>query len=176
MKLHPVSLLLPLLAGCASTGGPSRTGGPPPRGTEPMTNEDILVVYSRGADGMLSDPRDAGLRDALELVDERVIEVAEMAGKDLPIPMLQLARDLLLSPLSFRADFSFGGGMTNTPFKAQLTVEGTPEEVRSIADRVAPLLGTIPIPAEPVEGKEGLSTLKTPVGPAYVGRNGDTFV
>jgi len=173
MKPNPFPLCLSLLAGCASLDS-----GPAPRGTVPMTNEDVLVLYSAGCEGLPTDPRDAHLRAALELLDERLRELANEVGEDFPLPIVELACDLLRAPASLRLDLDESGDWTEgPPLAAQLTVRGTGAEIDSFQRRVRVLLETwLPGPREPVEGNPGLERMQTEAGRAFVGRQGDAFV
>ncbi len=168
---------LGLLGACASTGGVGP--GAPPIGTEPMTNDDALVIFCAGSEGMLSDPRDAGLREALALLDDRLLELPdELDLDDVPTPMLELGRDILLSPMSLRVDLDGNQDpRAMIPIHAQLTVDGSPEQVSSIAQRVGGMLGVmLPMPQSAVEGKDGLKAVDTGFGSAYYGEDDGNFV
>ena len=168
----PVALAFSLI-GCASSGSA------PLVGTEPMTNEDVLVIYCAGTEGMLPDERDAGLREALLLLDDRLLELpSELGLEDVTVPVFELARDLLISPMSLRVDLGRGqGGSAAFPLHAQLTVLGSDEEVADLATRFSLFVGLVPF-VEPasVPGREGLKTLETELGRAYFGEDEGRFV
>src|SRR5688572_4716589 len=82
---------------------------PPARGAKAVAGPgaasgaaaDALVIYSAGADALLSDPKDAGLLRALKMLDERVLELPrEVEDESMPAPAIQLALQLLMSPMS----------------------------------------------------------------------------
>jgi hypothetical protein len=152
------------LAGCTSTGST-------PRGNEPMTNQDALVIYSAGFERMFTDPRDAGLKSALTLLDDRLLDLpAELGEGAFPRPMGELARDVIASPMALRIAIDEGGDWSQRPpVRAQLEVHGTPEELRSISQRADGLLGMAMQGAmQPVEGTR-LAHAQLPMGTLHAG-------
>jgi hypothetical protein len=161
-----------LLAACGSTGiGPA--------GVEPMTNEDVFVFYCAGADAMFGDERDAALEEALSLLDDRLLELPEELGEgDFPAPMVELVLDMLASPMSLRVDLEDDIDWSDgPPVHAQLTLEGEPEMVSSIASRFHAYLGmAVPLAQDAVPGEEKLRSSVTPAGTTYFGETDGRFV
>ncbi len=165
----PLALLAAPLAAC----GALSTGSDLPRGEEPMTNDAALVVYCAGLDALLADPRDAGLRRALSMADDRLLELPEELGEepDVPLWAFELLADTFSAPLSLQLDPIEDADWSQGPqFTAQLTVHGTEAEVGSISSRFSKLLGMrLPVETAPAEGFAGMRLLPTPAGNAYFG-------
>ncbi|MEM7308775.1 MAG: hypothetical protein AAF682_18985 [Planctomycetota bacterium] len=157
-------LLLTLVAACAApAAGPGEmTPASPvlepaaalPRGEEPTVNSAGLVLYSAGGDRLLADPRDAGLRRAVGLLDERLLELVE----DQPMAprVLSLLAALLASPASLTLDATEpAAGM---PLRLQLDVApddgASPGRTRAVAAELARLLADL-----------GADGAETPLGP-----------
>src|SRR5687768_505398 len=99
----PSFVRLPLLAaalcaGCASTDSSSA----PETAAALDLGGSALVVHYGGLDAFLSDPRDAGLRGALGLLDERLVELAEELGHSAPPGTIELLCEALTAPWTLR--------------------------------------------------------------------------
>ena len=176
MKASALLALLPLaaLTACTSTVGSSGS----PRAAEPAPyvppdNQDGLVLYSAGVDAWFADPKDARLRAALDLVDERVAELpAELDEPELPADAILLALEMFASPMSLRAKVVENPA---APVQAQWTVESdSPERARDVAARFSALLAEHGVPSlGKNEAHAGMQTL--PLGPfnAYHGVLGE---
>ncbi len=160
--------LLILCTACAGPGRPKELA----RGVEPMTNEDALVLHSAGLDRLMADSRDAGLRSALGMLDDRLLELpAEFGAEDFPLPIGQLVFDTLARPMSLTLDVPPDADWSQGPsFDAQLTVEGSEHEVAELAQGYAGLLAMVAgAESRPVAGQPGLRAFDTPVGTASHG-------
>jgi hypothetical protein len=117
-----------VLAGCGAAPAapelPSSAPMPPvppaaPRGTEPMTSDSALALWYAGADELLADARDAGLRRGFALLDDRLLELVE--GEPEADRGLRLFAAAMGGPLALRVDATGAGPL---PVRAQLEVGG----------------------------------------------------
>jgi prepilin-type processing-associated H-X9-DG protein len=70
------------------------------RPPQAKAGDEALMVYSAGLDGLLVDERDEVLKQALKLLDERVLELPrELDEPDMPAPILRTALEMLASPM-----------------------------------------------------------------------------
>jgi hypothetical protein len=135
---------------------------------------DALVVYSAGLDEMLVDEKDQGLLEALRLVDDRLVELpAELDEPGIPVPMIELALDVLASPFLLRTgaldDADPGAG---PPFYAQIALK-EPEAGPAFADRAGDLLRLFGQGAgQPLAEKPGVSVIDIDGVPLYYGPTG----
>jgi hypothetical protein len=116
----------------------------PPLAASPA--DEALTVYSAGLEGLLVDNKDAGLKRALLMLDERVAELpAELQDPEMPGPMLQLAVEMLQSPMNLRAGLIEGADpMMGPPFWAQLAIAGSDAQMaKSMADRLEGFLSAV---------------------------------
>ena len=82
---------------------------------------EILVLETAGCDAFLVDPKDAGLRRAFHLLEQRLGEIPAELGKELPADALQVPMRLLYGPSALRV--AFDGAMqprAGVPVRAQL--------------------------------------------------------
>ena len=174
MKESLVSLALALAAGpLAAAPTPLPQAG---------AAGDVLVLHCAGLDEILVDSRDAGLRRALGMLDDRILElIEEFADDEMASAAGELVLDLVSRPMTLRVgvpDPEQEGLVA--PFYAQLEVEaGDAAGARALTERfervVADALGM----AGQDLGRDGLSFLTTPAGQlAYGSRTSapDTFV
>lgn len=177
--LPPVPILAAvpaLAAGPALAAAPqdSPAGSPESPAAEPR---DALVFYSAGLDRILTDPRDAGLRAALGMLDDRLVELpGEMGASPMPGNAMRLAFDVLGQPMVLRAGVPADADWSMGPrISADLRVGGEPEHVASIARRFSRLMSKgAELPVEPVENSEGLEMSPTPMGPFVFGTSAGT--
>ena len=165
---RPHEAFLLLCVACAGPGAPVALD----RGVEPMTNDDALVLYCAGLDRLLADARDAGLRRALGMLDDRLLMLpAELGEDDFPLPVGRLVFDLLAQPMSLTVDVPAGADRSRRPrFDAQLTVGGSEAEVADLARRVGGLLAQVAgAESREVAGRPGLHAFDTPLGTASHG-------
>jgi len=144
------------LVGCAST--PKTENAPKlapiapleARGTAPMTNESGLVLWSAGADALLADPRDAGLRRAFGTLDDRLLDLAD------PDPSARSAISLVLSalagPISLRVDATQNG---MPPVRGQVELGARDAAHAATLEREIATLLT----------QAGVEGMQTPMGP-----------
>src|SRR5262245_51231288 len=130
-----------------------------------------LVIHSAGLDALLADPRDAGLRQALALVDERLAELPrELPGFAVPPGALGLAFDLVSAPFTLRADLQGGNGAAPLAPDVQWTVRTRDaEQAHALVARVGALLAALRIPSTPALDHPGFTAITTRVGPLFYG-------
>lgn len=117
------------------------------RNAEPSANPadasaptgDILTIYSAGLAEFLSSPKDAGLREALTLVQPRLVELARMQG-NLPDPekTIGTAWTLACSPMTLRIAATEPGENGEPPFALQLT--SRPENAAALERTIVSLM------------------------------------
>jgi hypothetical protein len=184
-RMHARSLALaaiaagPLLPACSSTSG----SAPPRAAFRPIGGDETLLVWSAGMDAVLADPKDARLRDALQRMDARVLELPEaLSEPDMPAEAVQLAVQGLLGPMSLRAGAATGEAAQRMPVWAQMTFRApSADEARARAQRLVQVMSKLDVPSLGVdEAFHGLSVV--PLGPVElhhgVARDGrpDTLV
>ena len=165
------SLLVPLLvlgfplAACTAPTASAPSEAPP-------KTDDALIVRTAGLRELLADPRDAGLLRALEMLDERVLELpVELHEEDVPASAIDFALDVLFAPLDLRADLDPNGGWTNgPPVLAQLEVHEDVETADALASRLGLML--TPLSPDPQADAHGLRTIPTPAGIVHFGATG----
>ncbi|MHC4218195.1 MAG: hypothetical protein ACYSU7_07020 [Planctomycetota bacterium] len=122
---------------------------------------DALVVYSGGLEKLLVDDKDQGLLEALRLLDNRLVELpAELDRGDIPVPMIQLALDLLGSPFLIQAGAIDNAEAGNfAPFHAQIALE-EPKFGPAFADRADQILGMMGQGlGQPVQNRPGVRVM-----------------
>jgi hypothetical protein len=132
---------------------------------------DALVVYSAGLDELLVDDKDRGLLEALRLVDDRLVELpAELDEPGMPVPMIQLALDLLTSPFLIQAGAGEGGDPgAGPPFYAQIALK-EPKVGAAFADRADNMLRLFGQgPGQPIEERPGIRVIDLGGTPLYYG-------
>ncbi len=170
--LHAITLSAALLCGMTTPLNPT--------GSAPSPAEDVLVFYSAGLDGLLVDPRDQGLKNALRLIDDRIMELpAELDEPEIPAPAFQLVLDMLAQPMTFRAGIlpDFNPAVDpedHPPFYAQwnvLTEDG--DYASDLAGRFSGMLNALaPFPSQPanLDGFPGLQMIDLDGVPLFHGR------
>lgn len=137
--------------------------------------EDLFVVQCSGLDGLIVDPRDAGLRELLGLMDARLAELPDELGDDFDLPpdALPLVARLLTSPMSMR--IGRDAAAEDFPFFAELRcARGSEEAARETVALAARLLGELDMePTEP--DSQGVRTLPAPV-PTTLATEGSELV
>lgn len=111
-------------------------------GQQPEPAQDAIVIQSAGIDALLTDAKDAGLKRALMMLDDRLLELPVETGEhDMPAGMVKMVWDQLISPLSFRFGMVDQPEQGAAPFHAQLIVHTLePGQARSTAGMIASLL------------------------------------
>ena len=121
-----LSCLIPLATmACASGGGTSAD----PAWLEEAGDFDLdgsaLVIHSGGWDEIFSDPRDAGLRQALALLDERLLELpGELGGGAPPPGTVEFLCEALSAPWTLRVDLDGAGPFAVRAGSAQVSPWG----------------------------------------------------
>ena len=94
----------------------------------PAPADSALVLWSAGWDAILADPRDAGLRRALGMLDERLLELWDEIDATPPPPgSVELVCEVLSSPFLLDVDFVESTGDA-PPVRGQLMVQAASEE------------------------------------------------
>lgn len=152
------------LAACAATS--ATRPAPPP--ALPDLGGSTLIVHYGGVETLLTDPRDAGLVRALELVDERLLELLEELGRPAPPPgSFELLREALHSPWTLRLGLDGAGPV---PVRATLAIRpGDPARAAALAQRVQDLVRLFGLPSTSADEHPGLTEVETPGGTLYHG-------
>lgn len=146
--------------------------------TTATADDEALLIHSAGLQGMLVDGKDQGLARALRMIDRRIAELpSELDEQDMPVPAMQLALEVLRSPMTLRVHMNDDPGAA-MPFSVHLAVRGDDaDHTQSLSDRIKGYMGMIaPAPIEPVDGRAGFSQVVTPeatVQFGMVGRDAD---
>jgi hypothetical protein len=110
-----------------------------------------IALYSAGLEQLLSDPLDQGLLQVLGMLDERIMELAEETGQEVPPkPMVDLALDLLRSPMAFRVglgDLTQGIGPNVIWGQLDLKTKNA-DQATELAQRLEGLMGALPFPLQ----------------------------
>ncbi len=183
-----------LAAGCAG-GGATRTADAPsapgtpdapsaPRGVVlpagSIAGGSALVIHSGGLDAWLVDPRDAGLRRALDLVDERLLELpAELGGGAPPPGLTEFLCEFLAAPWTLRLDL--GAPAPDSPLpvsvRAQWTAHlATPAAATALAQRLEPLVALFGLPTTSADERPALTAVEMPGGSFFFGAEESAFV
>ncbi len=103
---------------------------------------DAIVVQSGGIDALLVDKKDAGLKRALMMLDDRLLELpAELDQEDMPAGMIKTVWDQLISPMTLRFAMDDAPAEGAAPFHMQLIVQSMePGSARSTAGMIASML------------------------------------
>ncbi len=161
------------VAGCfallmGSASAPLCSASAPSQASPPSSQAPALRIDSAGLDAILADSRDAGLRRALSMLDDRLLELpAEFGGPPIPPGSLEFLFEVLSSPCSLSVDVVDGGDWAEAPpIRAQLTVRpGTLEDVGALVTRFEELFSMlVPVPAAPVAGQPALKSVELPNG------------
>ncbi|MCA9281423.1 MAG: hypothetical protein H6812_08850 [Phycisphaeraceae bacterium] len=136
---------------------------------QPAEATDAIVVQSGGIDALLVDKKDAGLKRALMMLDDRLLELpAELQEDDMPAGMIKMVWDHLISPMSLRFGMDENPAEGAMPFHAQLIVNtieaGQP---RSTAGMLASMLEQQG--AEWSSPAGGIQTTEAPFGKMMLG-------
>lgn len=104
--------------------------------------QDAIIVQSAGINAMLVDRKDAGLKRALMMLDDRILELpAETDEPEMPAGMIKMVWDHLISPMSLRFAMDENPEQGAAPFHAQLIVHTLePGQARSTAGMIASML------------------------------------
>ncbi len=127
---------------------------------------DVLVVNSAGLSKLLVDKKDAGLLEALRLVDERVLDLPAELEQPFPAPAIRLALDLLAGPLVLQAGMNPNAAEGGLPFYAQIAFSGrTADEATEAARNISGALQMMTgMPGQAVPGRAGVNSLALPNG------------
>lgn len=103
---------------------------------------DAIVIQSGGIEALLVDEKDAGLKRALMMLDERILELpAEVDDPNMPAGMIKTVWENLISPMSLRFGMTEQPAEGEAPFHAQLVVHSMePGSARSTAGMIASML------------------------------------
>ncbi|MHC4992971.1 MAG: hypothetical protein ACYTGC_18510, partial [Planctomycetota bacterium] len=141
------------------------------RRTRSHAGGDALVVYSAGLEKVLVEEKDRGLLEALRLVDDRLVELpAELDEPGMPIPVIQLALDLLASPFMLQAGaVDAGDPEAGFPFYAQIALR-EPAADAAFADRADNMLRMFgQAPGRPLEDRPEIRVIDAGGIPWYYG-------
>lgn len=134
--------LLTAASGLAVAAAPSAPTSTMPRATSvAQPTGDIVYIYSAGLAEMLSSPKDQGLRNALSLVEGRLVELARMSG-DMPDPekTINTIWTLAASPMTLRLAATEGGEDGAPPVALEL--RSRPADAAALERTIVSLLRT----------------------------------
>jgi general secretion pathway protein G len=137
----------------------------------------VLVIHSAGVDELLSDPRDAGLREALALLDERLLELpGELGRAAAPPGTIEFLCEALCASWTLRVDLDAPGMFG---IRAQWTVRpASAERASALAARFAGLMESIGLSSTPAQHEPTLSEVALPFGSLFHGasKDGSSFL
>ena len=146
MRIESAALVLAVAAGLAA----------PLQATSASTT-DAFVLYSAGTDGLLNDPKDSGLHQALVLMEENGLSLPPDVGEKDKFAIGTVVR-LLLSEIDFRVAMRLDAAPNSIPFSLTIRSSGnagaTPDEtafVRGPLRRTLQTLGLVDIHVEPFD-------------------------
>lgn len=151
--------LLALLLGALPSGTPAL----PIHDTEGQDTE-LLTLYVADAATCFADPKDAGLLEALRLIDDRVTELSgELPGfPALPPEVCRLCAHLLTGEKALRIGTSSDPNIMFPVYGQLELMEGDPEKAARIAKTVTELASSVGIGVGPARESDGLSALQLP--------------
>ena len=167
--------LAPILLATLPVHWPSIHVPRPEPAPVPAADRELFAIYYAGADALLVDPKDEGLRKALNYIDERLAELpAELDTEGIPPDVLPLVTRICSGPASFLV------GLTDdvdyplpVPLFGQLELAGeSAEEAVALAARFGRLLALGGMPAGDV-APNGLTRITAPLPAWYGARDGD---
>lgn len=143
MRIETTALIVAVAAGLAAPLQASST--------------DAIVLYSAGIDGLLDDPKDAGLQQALVLMEQNGLSLPPDMGKEEKFAIGTAAR-LLLSEIDFRVAMRPDAPSNSIPFSLTIRSSGnegaTPEELVSRVEKL--IQGSKAGPGRPDPDNHGL--------------------
>jgi len=135
--------------------------------------DDAIVIHSRGLDGLLVDDKDIALRDALHLLGDRLAELpGELREPDMPGALLQMAAQMLMSPMTLRMGVIEEPVADGPPIYLALSVEAPNQDTaRGQAEAFLQILAQAMGGAEPQEapGQPDLRMVDLDGVPLYIG-------
>jgi hypothetical protein len=134
---------------------------PPADAFRPIASGDMLYLWSGGADALLVDPKDAGVRDALHHLGARLHELpAETGDPEFPAEAIELASAAFLGPMSLSVGMAEDAESGGIPVRAQFDFRSaTPEEATLRAERLTRVLSKFEMPSLGLDEALGLSRL-----------------
>lgn len=147
---------------------------PAPVQTDPASVPDGLVIAWAGTRSLV-DEKDRGLAAALDLLDERLLELPGELGEDIPPEAIHIPLRLLRGPGSLR--LAFLGEDAPMPLRARLTLpEADPAAAAALGAHVERLLAMVP-DLSPQAAGDGTSTAQLGPVPARWGtRDSEWFL
>lgn len=135
--------------------------------------DDAIVIHSRGLDAFLVDDKDQALREALHLVGERLAELPEeMQNPQMPGALLQMAAQMLMSPMTLRMGVLEEPVGDGPPIYLSLSVEAADQNAaRGQADAFLQILAQAMGGVEPQQapGQPDLRIIDLDGVPFYIG-------
>jgi hypothetical protein len=141
---------------------------------------EAVIIRSAGLEKLLVDPKDAGLRRALDMLHDRVGDLpAELGTQEFPAPALQLLMEILHGPMSLRVNVLEGIDPREAPpFSLQLDrFTGTDADAAALAARLAEVMAAATgMASQPAPDRDGMRMLDLDGVPGYHGamRVGDS--
>lgn len=158
-----ICLLALFASACSSISGSGGSGGDSAKVPEfrPISGGDAVFVWSGGIDALLVDAKDAGVRDALHRMGERLLELpAELEEPEFPAEAIDFATAAFMGPMSLSIGPAEDPGADGMPVRAQMNFHSaTPEEARIRAERLTKVMSDFGAPSLGVDEADGLSKL-----------------
>lgn len=133
--------------------------------------DDALLFYGAGIERIMVDDKDQALVKALRMVNDRIAELpAQLENPMIPVPIIQLAYDLLSNQVLFRAGMiEDADPQMGPPFYAQLNFMRDADGTKALAMRLAQMMQMVPMPSMPSEEADGFSEIDLGGFPLYYG-------
>ncbi|TDJ66280.1 MAG: hypothetical protein E2O39_16685 [Planctomycetota bacterium] len=167
--------LAPILLAIFPVHWPSIHVPRPEPAPAPTADRELFAIYYAGADALLVDPKDEGLRRALNYIDERLAELpAEFDAEGIPPDVLPLVTRLCRGPLNLLVGLADDlDTPLPVPIFGQLELLGeSAEDAAALAARFGRLLALSGMPAGAV-APNGLTRITAPLPAWYGTRDGD---
>src|SRR5688572_10707017 len=168
-----ISLAVALLLSPFVPQTPAQTAPRQAAGSE----SELLVLWSAGRDALLVDQRDAGLAEALAMLDSRLAELGRaFDDPTFPSDALQLAHALLAGPACLRVE-RVAAQPGAFPLWVQLACRARDAEtaIRNV-ERLGTLAARAGLPLERIGKGAPTLALQTPLGPFVLSAQGDALV
>lgn len=170
--MRSLALVLVLTLSCADASSSFAASGATNLQAGARLEEDwILAVHSGGVDRALPDPRDAGLRRALQLLDDRLLELAvEQRGFAPPPELTGLALEWLSAPWTLHLGARPPVDPASAPeFRAQLVLHVPEDRAGAWAERLRAQLATFGMSSAESSFDPDLIEVPLPMGTLYYG-------
>lgn len=152
------------LAPATSAQDATEAATPAPQASEART---VMSFHCAGADALFVDPRDVGLRRALSMLDDRLLELPEEVGEELPLDVMRMVFELAAAPMDFELRLQpLDQPGSEMPLLVELRTKGDDAHAETIGKGIATLLQLAGLPSQPAGAR---NAVPLPVGNVVYG-------